>query len=238
MQLILGGKIIMLFIPAIVSSVTTFISSCISTVGPLVAKFASSIVAEIPKILQPNLMDVIKVISNVAQFIGKVLGLVNNETAEELGAKAAQCDRKPEEFESTEKYIEYLRNEVKLDEEKIKNASQFEKIGYSTMGVALLSKGISEKMDVFLPTSFWVEVGKQNLKGEEAKAYIDNFKSAGLQEVNLSEYLQGKLDISENKKVFSVIESTLKQLNPNLTDNDIEDKIFEMKEISRNIEGR
>jgi hypothetical protein len=228
----------MLAIPAIISSVGSFISSCISTVGPVVARFASTIIAEIPKVLQPNLSDIVKVISNVAQFIGKVLGLINNETAEELGAKAVQCDKKPEDFDSTEKYIEYLRNEVKLDEEKMKNATEIEKIGYSAMGVTLLSKGIGEKMDVFLPTSFWIEVGKQNLKGEEVKAYIDNFKSNGLHDINLSEYLQGQLDVADNKKVYSVIEATLKQLNPELSDEDIENKIFEMKEISRNIEGR
>ena len=44
-----------------------------------------------------------------------------NEDAEELGDKVMRADKKPEDFDSTNEYIEYLRNEIKSSREEIED---------------------------------------------------------------------------------------------------------------------
>ena len=217
-----------------VSAVTSFISTALPAVGPAIARFATTLVTKLPE-----LQLLTKILVGVIQGVAEAFGLIKeNDTAEELGAKAVECDKKPEDFKSTEDYINYLRNEVQVDSDKLKNMSDVEKFACSSIGVAILSKGIEEKVGMFIPSDFWVEVGKQNIKADEVKAYIDAFKDNGFTELNMSDYLKGNLNVSENKQVSPIMESVLSKLNPELSQSEVKDKLFDMKLASQENEGR
>ncbi|GAB6100658.1 hypothetical protein JCM16358_25370 [Halanaerocella petrolearia] len=214
------------------SAVKNCISEVASSIGSAVSSFAKKLVVGVPEVA-----IIAEVISAVIKVIAKELGLVEEEeTPEELGAKAVESEKGLEDFSSTEEYIEHLRTEVELDMEEFNNMGEEERLACSAIGISVLSKGIEEEKEITIPEDFWVEVGKQDMKAEEVKAYIENFKDNDSVELNLGDYLKGNLSVRENKETSSVIEDTLRELNPDLSDEDIQDRIFEMKQVSREVE--
>ena len=187
----------------------------------------SKMIAMIP---DPETIELtIKIISAVVKGIGEALGLINNkEEVEELGAKALQAEEKPEDFDSIEEYIEYLKNEVELDQEKFNNISKEEKLTCSAIGSTILAKGISEKKGIDVSIEFLADIGKLNLKAKEVEAYIDNFKSNSL-DLNLGDYLKGNLTASENLNIRPIVLDTIKELNPTFSDKESKEKLGEMK---------
>ena len=211
------------------STVGSFISGVAGKVGSVVSSFANSLVAKLP---EPSILN--EVISAVVKVIAEKLGLIETEdTPEELGAKAVESEKNIEDFDSTKEYIEHLRNEVELDMEEFNEMGEIERLGCSAIGVSILSQGIEEEEEISIPEDFWVEVGRQDMKVDEVKAYIENFKENDLTQINLGDYLKGNLSVKENKKVYPVIRDTLEELNPELSDQDIEDKLFEMEDLVR-----
>jgi len=215
-----------------VSEACSIISSAFSSIGSSLVGLATTFLRVIPMI------NTLPLIITAIKFVAEALGLLDTnkkEEVEEIGAKAFESEKKPEDFDTTKAYIEHLRKDVEFDRAKFENLSEEKKLACTAVGAAILSKGISEANGIDIPMDFWSEVGKQNMKAEEVKTYIDNFKAKNL-DLNLSAYLKGDLSVSENRQLYPVIESTLKQLNPDLSAKDIESKLFNMRQISKNAE--
>ena len=109
--------------------------------------------------------------------------------------------------------------------------SKEEKLTCSAVGSTVLAKGISEKKGIEVSTEFLVDVAKLDLKAKEVESYIDNFKANNL-ELNLGDYLKGNLSASENIKIRPVVIDTIKELNPNLSDKEVKEKLGDMKDLS------
>ena len=219
---------------AFINGAVSVISSCIGTVGKVIGDFAASIITRIPPLDIPKTLEIIRLIANVAELIADLLGVTERgESAEELGAKAMAGDKKMDDFKSTDEYLEYLRKEVRLDQQKQNEMTSEERIASAAVGIAILSRGIEEKKDILIPSDFWVEVGKQNMKGEEVRTYLDNFKSGGFSELKLADFLKGNLPMTELRLMGTVVEQTLRKLNPELSDDAIQEKLSEMMHISR-----
>jgi len=220
-----------------ISTVGNFISSGISSIGGAISGFAKAIIAPFPQLIMAE--TAIKVIVTVISFIAQALNIIKKEeTPEEIGAKAMECGRSPEEFKSTEEYIEYLRNEVQLDKEKFENMSQVEKLGCTAVGVAILTRGIEEKEKISIPVEFLHQVAKVNMKSEEVKCYIESFKNNGLANMgDMVSFLKGDFTNIKVESVSSAILEALKSLNPDLSEQDIQAKIYNMKLTSRKDEG-
>ena len=86
---------------------------------------------------------------------------------EEIGMKAEQADKKPENFDSINDYIEYLRNEVKLDTDKLEHLSDEEKQKYQLVGLGLYIKNIEEQQGVKLDPDFFKSIPKLKDQGYE-----------------------------------------------------------------------
>ena len=80
--------------------------------------------------------------------IGVALGVIeDDEDIDELGAKAMEADKKPEDFEYVSDYIQYLKDEVQLDREKSEKADDKTKAARKAVGATIVAKGIEEKKD-------------------------------------------------------------------------------------------
>lgn len=220
-----------------ISRACSTIDSVVSTVGKAVSGFAKTIILPFPKI--ELAIKAIEVIATIVSALAEALGFKEeNEEVDELGAKAVQCDKKPEDFDSTEKYIEYLRNEVKLDEEKFNNMSESEKLACNAVGVSILTKGVEEKAGVSISPEFLLEIAKLKnnniIDGKEILTYIDTFKSNGLTNMkDMSDYLKASLDEFKIEKVDSAVVDAIKKLNPNMSDDAIQEKVVDMKRSVR-----
>ena len=233
----------------ILNSIGSAISGAISVVGSLVSSLSSSIGGAIaklaPSIIKPflgleigNILIVIQVIATVIGRIADMLGVKEKEdSTEEIGMKAEEAEKKdikPENFDSYQEYINYIRQEIEIDKKKLNNLSDEEKVKYGTVGTAILVKGIEEKEKFEIPAEFVVEIGKQDMSMEETRQYIKEFKEQNLELKDFTNYRKGTIDnVKTIREVGHAIESAIKELNPDMSDRDLEGKILHMENNSR-----
>ncbi|WP_245823915.1 hypothetical protein [Photobacterium proteolyticum] len=207
---------------SIVSGACSAISSAMSKVGGFVADTATSI-AKLGVELATKVGEAIKA-------VGISLGIIKpGENLEELGEKAMLSDKKAEDFDSINEYINHLRNEVTLDKEKFNSLDEKELLARSAIGASITLKGINEKLDTVVTTEFMAEVAKQQLTAEEIIGTIKVYKE---KELNISDYelyLNDELSIDESDKHSDALVSAYQKLEPELTFEQIEDKVMGLK---------
>jgi len=209
------------------SGVCSAISSAFSSLGSSLTTFATKIV----ELAGPLLETVGKIASLVAKFLGVTEEL---ENPMELGLRAEASDKKPEDFDSYKDYINYIKNEVKIDEEKLKNASDIDKAKYIAIGSSVLIKGIENKKDMNIGADTFVALAKigtetlDKLGGARGvDAILDTFKDGKLSE--FAKYVSGDLNSVKDKIMVSdkLIE-TFKNLNLEMDIKDIQKEVMDM----------
>ena len=204
-----------------VSSAVSVVSSVVSTVGKAVVIGATKLLE-----VAGNHLDTIV---NVIETIGKILDVIaQGDKIDELGAKAIQSEKKPEDFDKISEYIEHLKNEIELDMDKFDNANMEDKFARKAIGATIVSKGIEEKKETSIPMEFWKEVAKQGMNSTEIDRVIDLFKE-NKEDNKFSEYMNGKLDYKDEVKVGGMIIEMYRKLEPNMTIEQIEEKIMKME---------
>lgn len=149
------------------SSVCSAVGSLCSKIGGVVMGGVSSLVSAIAPALslEPHFLIFVAVVSVLAElFTDKP----KEEKPEEIGMKAELADKKPENFDSINDYIEYLRNEVKLDPAKMEKLTPEERQKYQLVGLGLYIKDIEEQQGVKLDPEFLKSIPK--LKAQEYEA--------------------------------------------------------------------
>lgn len=221
-----------------ISAVCSAIGGAVSSLGSGITSFATKLVMPFPQIQLA--LTTILVVAEIVTGIAEILGLKpDKETAEELGAKANDAELSRDDFSSTEKYIEYLRNEVSFDREKFEKMSPEEQLVCRTVGTTLYAKNIEEKVGLSLSPEFLLKAGQLEMKAQEVKTYIDAFKAGGLNDMKyMSDFLTGKLDEKVDAKVESAIINGLKNMNPNMSEDNIQTKIGDMTKVALSSEER
>ena len=214
-------------IGSFVGSVCSAISSAVSSLGSSLSTFATKIV----ELAGPLLETVGKIASLVAKFLGVTEEL---ENPLELGLRAEMSDKKPEDFDNYKDYINYIKNEVKIDEEKLKNASDIDKAKYTAIGSGVLIKGIENKKDMNIGADTFVALAKigtetlDKLGGARGvDAILDTFKDGKLSE--FAKYVSGDLNSVKDKIMVSDrLTETFKSLNPEMDIKDIQKEVMDM----------
>lgn len=149
------------------SSVCSAVGSLCSKIGGVVMGGVSSLVSAIAPALslEPHFLIFVAVVSVLAElFTDKP----KEEKPEEIGMKAELADKKPENFDSINDYIEYLRNEVKLDPAKLEKLTPEERQKYQLVGLGLYIKDIEEQQGVKLDPEFLKSIPNLKNQGYEA----------------------------------------------------------------------
>ena len=209
------------------SGVCSAISSAFSSLGSSLTTFATKIV----ELAGPLLETVGKIASLVAKFLGVTEEL---ENPLELGLRAEMSDKKPEDFDSYKDYINYIKNEVKIDEEKLKNASDIDKAKYSAIGSGILIKGIEDKKGMDIGADVFVALAKIGMEtldklggARGIDAILDTFKDGKLSE--FAKYVSGDLNSVKDKIMVSdKLTETFKNLNPEMDIKDIQKEVMDM----------
>jgi hypothetical protein len=204
-----------------VSSAVSAISSVASSIGSALASSAGNFL----KVASPWLGSVMQVI----EVVSTLLGILNSkDNIEELGAKAMEADKKPEDFDSNAEYIDYLRNDIELDREKFENATDVEKTARQAVGASIVIKGIEEKKGFEIPVTTWVAMAKLGLgdKAEEIDKILDTFKDGKLED--FVDYTEGKLEVKKELEVGDSLVEMYQELEPSMSIEEIEDKVMNM----------
>lgn len=211
---------------AMLSGASAICGALGGVVGALGSTFCTSLAAGITALGVGDVIAVIMAVAKVVSWIAEKLGLTTeDEQPEELGVKAEQADKKPEDFDSIEEYIKYLREEVEIDKEKMEKLSQEERAKYAAVGSAILVQGIEEKYKMQLPAEFWCTVVDRKMDEEQIKCLIDTFKEKGVTDMkDLDDYLNNRKIESgtPRSEISDTIIEAIKKQNPGISQEDID----------------
>lgn len=219
-------------VSAISSGITGICSAIGGALSSTVGGVAHSILASCLCISLPEIIIAIQTICAIVSIIAEVFGLKEEDNEEdepeELGMKAEVADKKPDDFDSTTAYIEYLRNEIKIDKEKMNELSEEKKAEYGLVGSALYLEALKEKFNVTVTPEYLDTMRKlqeQNkLTTKEIASFVKTFQENGITDMtDMSDYIKGNAPESGTRAsdVSSAIIETLKKENPDLSENEI-----------------
>lgn len=229
-----------------VSSLCTAIAG--TTLGSAIGGVVSKLVATIGIAFPPvEIINAIIVVASIVAKIAEALGVKEKDKDEpdELAMKAEKSDKKPEDFDSTEEYIKHLQEEIKLsDEEKeeLKNMDEEKRSAYRATGTYLYTKCINEKLGldttglknpelIGITADILVDLAKLNkiLSPEDFVVYSKYLQGAGLSMNDFSNYLHNTCnDISMDKKVQNAIAGAMTEIDPLMSESDIDKKLCEL----------
>ena len=99
------------------------------------------------------------------------------------------------------------------------------------MGAALTIKAIEEKYNINLSPDFLRDITIMKLTGDEVAAYIEEFKENGIDKMqDMTDYLREKPINASKQDVSESMLSVMKELYPELSNEQLEEKIIEMKD--------
>ncbi len=219
------------------SSVGSLISSAVSAVSSIAGSIGNALASAAKMVLNvagPWLSPVCNIVISVARMLGVLTG---KDDPEALGMKAEMADRKPEDFDSIQEYIDYLRNEIRLDREQMERASAEKRTAYRAVGVSIAMKGINEKKGFEIPTEAWVAFAKAGLEGKEREinALLTRFR--GEQMEDFIGYVEGGLTPKKELEVGERLVEIYRELEPELSEAEIERRVMQL-EHPRGMDGQ
>lgn len=174
----------------------------------------SRVLDKILKILSKITPELIKEVKELISSVAELLGLKDeDDNSEELGLKSEKADRKPEDFDSREEYMSYLKDDVELDNydrEKLNDESLKEK--YSAKGLDIEMSAINEKIGVNLGLEDYVRLAKAGInKVQDFMAIIDTFKEKGVEPL-INEAIERVIPMKEGATVIDTLKEGINKL--------------------------
>ena len=204
-------------IPAAIS----FVTKVAATIGPLIAKNAPMIISTIGK----NLPAVVKTVESIGAVIGT---LQPEEKVENLGAKAMSADKKPEDFDRINDYIDYIRNDVEVDQEKLSN-DKTDVMARQAVGSAIMIQSFKETLgsDVGLP--FIKTVSELGLDPKMAISIAKIYADSGLKADDMEGYISDKLDIEDANKHSEALVKSFQATSPSMAIEEAETAVMDLR---------
>lgn len=211
----------------VIDGVKTFISTAKPILESVAPKMHESmkVFAERMIVMEekyPSIGDMIKVIDKVAEIVDDVLAAlgVDADSAAVLAMKAAQAEKGVSDFDSVQEYITYLKEKIKLDEEKFKGLSQEEKMVYTIAGIAIKAGAVGEKAGLNIPPEI-VEMGakvalagKVVLSTKELLTLLSELKNKEIDDLSdICDVITGEGN-SDRWRTSRVLEQILDEMRP------------------------
>ena len=177
-------------------------------------KGLSGVLDKILKILSKITPELIKEVTSLISSVAELLGLKDeDDSSEELGLKSEIADKRLEDFDSREEYINYLKDNVELDEydrEKLNNESLKEK--YSAKGLDIEMGAINEKIGVKLGLEDYVMMAKAGInKVQDFMTIIDTFKAKEVEPL-INEAIERLIPMKEGATVIDTLKEGVNKL--------------------------
>ena len=200
------------------------ISSLISNVGEVVVEGVKKFLSVGVEILE----EAITIIDGVA----KAAGIIEpDQHAEDIGDRAMRADKKPEDFDSINGYIDYLKKDIEgHTQAELESLPPEERLARKAVGCTVLSKAISEKKSLDIPYDFWETAVKAGLTALEIDTFLTKFKASGLEPEDFNKYLKKGLEFSKARKFDNAMVTAYKELEPEMTEEEITEKIIGLKQ--------
>lgn len=208
------------------------ISAAVSVIGPALSTAATFIATKLPAILQ-TAATCVGAITSIVTNVSTMLNIApKGEQPDELGAKTLQEGTRPiKEGETTQEFLDYLRNEVTLDREKYEKMTAEEKLNCEIIGDTMLAASIGEKTGIEVPPEFLLSAGKVQMGYQTVNALINAFSHKGIDSLgDYTKYIENDMSEEDAAKVGSAVREAISEMNPDMTPEDIEAEVVAMKQ--------
>lgn len=207
--------------PPLASVIMSVFAKVASSVGPMLAKYVpimlDTLGKNLPKVI--NTIEAISVASNV---------LTPRDNANELGAKAMIAEKKPEDFDKINDYINYLRNDITLDTESLSQDPVDCAIRLAVGGTIAL-KGVNEALDADVSIPFLKSVSTLDLTPNIILSVIKSYQQNSLNLDDLDNYLHDKLSLAQANKHSDALVNAYQLANPNMDLEQVEDAVINLR---------
>lgn len=237
------------------SAICSVISHACSAIGGALSSAISCASSALTGVLSPLVTQLSPVLGTITQVTGIACSIVSaiaetlnlkevdKDEPAELAMKAEQADVKPEDFDSTEAYIKAIQSEVlsETNRQKLENMPEEELAAYKVTGTYLYTKAADEKLGIDNSglanpelvgiASILPELVKLSsvLSPSDFVTYSKHLQTSGLSTKDFANYLHGTSnDIAVDKKVQDAMVGAMKEINPSITESDIDKKLFEL----------
>lgn len=217
------------------NEVTPKITDFISKLGPIINTIGvATTVAVMTFFPELDIIGIITVIGKISDAVTAIAEATSDKpaglSAVDLGMRAEVSDEKPENFDSYNEYIEYLAKNIEADKEKMANLSDAEKMAYSLAGLTIREQQIDQNLGTEVPAETYVDAYKAQLSPNELRGMIEAYSEKDKMP-RLGDYLEGdKLEHNEQTTMRDGLYEAIKEANPELSETEIFEKIYDMKE--------
>lgn len=207
--------------PTLIQTLLATVTKIVSSMGPMMVKYVPMVIETIGKNL-PKVIDTVDAISLAVDVLRP------NERAEELGAKALAADKKPEDFDQINDYIEYLRNDVEVDSNSL-SSEPVDVLTRQAVGATIAIKGVGESLGTDVSLPFLNAVGRLGLDPKLVIEIIKVYAESGLSADDVGKYLENKLSISETHRHSDAWVNAYQEANPSMSIEEAEDAIMDIR---------
>ena len=215
------------------AAIGTFISTAISTVGPVIATAVSTFVAKLPPALEVA-QKIVNIASTVMTGVSAIMNLgPEDEDVAALGAKTMQDNVRPKaEGESAKEYLDYLRNDVTLNEEEFDELSDYDKMRCEALGTFMIAKSIEERAGVELSPDFVMAISKAKLSAEQTEKLISAMSEVRMESQEIYKYISRapEMTLEEKREAERVVIDAIAEVSPELSEDEIKNEVMEMKQ--------
>ena len=211
-----------------IGSICSAIGSVCSAIGGAIASKIGALATTIAPFLGPVAQAVVA----IAQIIGI---FIKDDNVEDLGEAMRKADKKPEDFDSINDYITYLRAEIKSGNITLDtNKTEMQKGIDTAIGTGLGIKAIDEKYQLQTSGEFWIFGAKKAEEGKldanEINAMLKTASEKNLSPEDMKNYVEDKELSSEVEKseVSTALKESLQEANPSLSKEEITEKFNEL----------
>lgn len=202
------------FIPTIIAAIT----KVATTVGPMIAKYAPIVIKTIGENL-PKVIQTVEAMSLAANI------LQPNDKVEDLGAKAMAADKKPEDFDEINEYIDYLRNEVEIDEEQL-SEDPTDVAVRQAVGTSIVVKALGNELNTDISLPFLSKVSGLGVESKVVLEIIKSYSESGLNPADVEAYIDGELTLDESDKHSDVIADAYQKAHPSMTSQEVDQAVM------------
>lgn len=202
------------FIPTIIAA----ISKVTASIGPMIAKYAPVVIKTIGENL-PKVMQAVEGISLAADV------LKPTDKVGDLGAKAMAGNKKPEDFKQINDYIDYLRNEVEIDEAMLSQDSTDVTVRQA-IGTSIAIKALGNELNTDISLPFLSKVSELGVESKVVLEIIKSYSESGLNPADVEAYIDGELTLDESDKHSDVIADAYQKAHPSMTSQEVDQAVM------------
>lgn len=189
-----------------ITVLATTLTTALATVLPSLAPAISTLIAKIPEIYLP---EIITKIAEILIAIGKEI-LLCKDSMDELGYKAVNAEKKPEDFSTKTDYLKYLNDECQFNKADFDSLPESKKLEMKVAGTFIYAAALNERLGLVISPATLIAFSAMGLEPKKVMEVCEKLVSIGEKSTDIiDKALGGTGTEAEIEKGLDVLKNSL-----------------------------